>query len=113
MSQTRLSNTSNASVLVTFLLTRLCLPVTPFTALKVTVTDNDAGAPNNLMELAVEGECPLAAAAAATARTEAGRYGGAAGLRHTVRFHLTSPLHDLGNVTFTCVLRVTVSSGYR
>lgn len=82
---------------------------TPLQGVTVTVTDNDATAPNNLMELGVEGACPLAVAAAAetTAGTEAGRYGGAAGQRHTVRFHLTSPLHDLGNETLTCVLRVT------
>lgn len=77
------------------------------------MTDNDAAAPNNLMEVGVEGACPLAAAAEAAATAETGRYGGAAGQRHTIRFHLTSLLHDLSNETFTCVLRVTVSSGYR
>lgn len=76
----------------------------------MTVTDNDATAPNNMMELVVEGACPLAAAeAAATAGTEAMQYGGAAGQSHIVRLRLTSSLRDLGNDTFTCVLRVTVS----
>lgn len=79
----------------------------------MTLTDNDAAAPNNLMEVAVLGACPVAAAAAATEGTEAKRYGGAAGQRHVVGFHLTSILHDLGNETFTCMLRVTVSCGYR
>lgn len=76
--------------------------------LQVTITDNDATAPNNLMELVVEGACPLVVAAAAAA-TEAKRFDGAAGQRHVVGLHLISPLHDLANKTFTCMLRVTVS----
>lgn len=65
------------------------------------MTDNDATTPNNLVEVVVEGACPLTAGEK--------QYGGVAGESHLVLLHLISPLNHLVNETLTCTLRVTVS----
>lgn len=72
---------------------------TPLQGITVTVTDDDATEPNNLMEVGVEGLCPLAVGEK--------QYGGVAGDSYVVPLHLTSPLNDMVNETFTCTLRVT------
>lgn len=72
---------------------------TPLQGLTVTVTDKDAATPNNLMEVDVEGVCPLAA--------EGRQYGGVAGEHHPVHFHLISRLEELVNQTLSCTIKVT------
>ena len=69
--------------------------------LQVTVTDKDAATPNNLVEVDVEGVCPLAA--------EKRQYGGVVGEHHLINFYLTLPLEELVNQTLACTIRVTVS----
>ena len=71
----------------------------------MTVTDNDAATPNNLMEVGVEGACPFVVGER--------QYGGVAGEGYVVHLHLTSPLNALVNQSFICMLRVTVSEATR
>ncbi|XP_045129238.1 uncharacterized protein LOC123514993 isoform X2 [Portunus trituberculatus] len=72
---------------------------TPLQGLTVTVTDKDATTPNNLVEVDVEGVCPLVAGKR--------QYGGVAGEHHLVHFYLTSPLEELVNQTLACTIKVT------